>query len=94
LCAIEFPRRNLKKEHTFDADEEGRRATISVSADCRAATDPDPRPLHHHRPPPSWRINGHSHKPYPHQNPSEETEHSKNLILHGLLLDASNEKLL
>jgi len=53
---------------------ENRRATTNVFADFRAATNQHPLPLRHHRSPPSWRMNKHSHKPQPHQNHSVERE--------------------
>ena len=75
-----YKEKDLRKEYTLYADVESCRSTTSVSRDFHVASDQHPRPLRHHRPSPSWRINSHPHKPLLHQNPSEEREQRKNLI--------------
>jgi len=57
LHAIEFPKRNLRKKYTLDADVESCRATTSVSGDCHQPTPTTPTPppfttkLENERPP-------------------------------------------
>ena len=59
-----YKEKDLRKEYTLYGDVESRHATTSVLADYRVAADQHSRPLRHHHPPSSWRMNRHPHKPF------------------------------